>query len=123
MFEQLRHAAGDHKREVFDELSALLTVHEAGEKAVLRPISRRIVGPGVADVRDEEESQCTIVCAELGLMDVESPRFDIALAAFEQNVVRHAEAEDSQEFSAVLSSCTVRKLEDLGRSLLAIEHP
>ena len=52
LFAAVREATGDERQERFDDLRELLAVHEAGEEAVLRPISRKDAGGEVPNARN-----------------------------------------------------------------------
>ena len=63
-------ATGPAKQEQFDELRRLLAVHEAGEEAVLRPVSQKAAGEQVADARDAEEKEANDALSVLEKLDV-----------------------------------------------------
>jgi hemerythrin superfamily protein len=128
LFSQLKMATGESKQDLFDELRALLAVHETAEELVLRPVTKKVAGEEVADARNQEEEQANEVLAQLEDMDVSSPDFDTKLALFEQSVLSHAEAEEQQEFPAVLSQCDVEERQKMGKRLertekIAPTHP
>ena len=55
LFGDVRSAMGGHKRQAFDELRALLAVHETAEEMVLRPVSADAAGEAVGHARAKEE--------------------------------------------------------------------
>ena len=69
LFADVRSAEGEHKQHAFDELRALLPVHETAEEMVLRPISTSVAGDKVADARHEEEAEANQVLQELEGLD------------------------------------------------------
>src|SRR4051794_37784818 len=105
LFADVSSAEGDHKAQAFDELRALLALHETAEEMVLRPVSKKAAGESVADARNHEESEANQVLKDLEKLDVGSAEFDELLASFEKAVSDHAEAEESQEFPHILASC------------------
>jgi hemerythrin superfamily protein len=121
LFADVRSAEGDHKQQAFDELRALLAVHETAEEMVLRPVSKEAAGEAVADARNHEESEANEVLAELEKMDVSSAEFDLKLAEFQKSVEQHAENEESQEFPHILSSCDEDKRAKMGKQIKAAE--
>jgi len=121
LFADVSSAEGEHKAQAFDELRALLAVHETAEEMVLRPVSKQAAGAAVADARNHEESEANEVLKELEKLDVSSAEFDQKLAAFEKAVSDHADAEEREEFPQILSSCDGDKRADMGRQLKAAE--
>jgi hemerythrin superfamily protein len=121
LFADVKSATGQHKQQAFDELRALLAVHETAEEMVLRPISERVAGKAVVDARNAEEARANEVLAALEDLDVASPDFDEQLEDFRQAVLAHAKAEESEEFPAVLDGCDDTERLQLGRALQAAE--
>jgi hypothetical protein len=116
------HAADvEQKSHTFDELRALLAVHETAEQMVLRPVSRDTAGAQVAEARMREEAEANEVLAELEKMDVTSADFDQRLAAFEKAVIEHAEKEETEEFPTVLAECDEDKRARMGQQVRAAE--
>jgi hemerythrin superfamily protein len=121
LFQHVSEATGEHKQQAFDELRALLAVHETAEEMVLRPVTNDTAGKSVADARNQEESEANEVLKELEKLDVSSTEFDTRLAAFQKSVEEHAEAEENEEFPAILSACDEEKRRKMGKSVLAAE--
>jgi hypothetical protein len=121
LFEEVRGSAGDERRERFNELRALLAVHETAEQIVLRPNTAERVNARIADARIEEEVEATKALAELEHLDVDSPAFAASFAQFEKSVTEHAEAEEIEEFPAIVNDFTVEERQRMGRLLKATE--
>lgn len=121
LFGEVRGAAGDERRERFDELRALVAVHETAEQIVLRPNTAERVNARIADARIQEEVEATKALAELEHLDVDSPAFAASFAEFENSVTEHAEAEEIEEFPAIVNDYTVDERQRLGRMLKATE--
>jgi len=121
LFEDVRGSAGDERREHFNELRALLAVHETAEQIVLRPNTAERVNARLADARIEEEVEATKALAELEELDVNSPAFAASFAQFEKSVTEHAEAEENEEFPAIVNDYTVEERQRMGRMLKATE--
>ena len=121
LFADVKSAEGEHKQHAFDELRALLAVHETAEEMVLRPVSRGAAGEGVVDARMREESEANKVLEHLERLEVTSTDFDAKLASFESAVDEHAEAEEREEFPQILSSCDDDRRRTMGTQILAAE--
>jgi hypothetical protein len=121
LFAAVRGASGEAKVDSFHELRALLAVHETAEQLVLRPNTAGRVNETVAAKRIQEEVEATKALAELEKLDPESPAFASSFAEFEKAVSDHAEAEESEEFPAVVSDYTVEERQRMGRALKALE--
>lgn len=121
LFAHVKSAEGEHKQQTFDELRALLAVHETAEEMVLRPVSRETAGEAVAEARNGEEKEANKVLKELEDIDVSSGQFDQQLGALEKAVSHHAEKEESEEFSSVLSDCDEQKRASMGKKLRTAE--
>lgn len=121
LFADVKSATGTHKEQAFDELRALLAVHETAEEMVLRPVSEDVAGKGVAQARNKEEEEATKVLSKLEDLDCASAEFDTLLAKFEKSVDHHAEQEETLEFPAILSSCDADKRQTLGSRILTVE--
>src|SRR3954466_12928434 len=121
LFADVKSAEGEHKQQAFDELRALLAVHETAEEMVLRPATSKAGGSKVADARNQEESEANEVLKELEKLDATSPDFAAKLAAFEQDVEEHAEKEEHEEFSLILAECGEDERQSMGKQLLSVE--
>jgi len=121
LFEEVRNATGEDKSHAFDALRALLAVHETAEELVLRPVTERVAGEGLAKARDAEEKEANAVLAHLERMSLDDPDFDAQFVAFEEAVDRHAEAEEQEEFPQILATCEESERLTLGRRIKAVE--
>ena len=121
LFSDVKSAEGEHKEQAFDELRALLAVHETAEEMVLRPVSKSAAGEGVADARNEEEAEANKVLKKLEGLDCSSAEFDETLAEFEKSVDEHAEKEETVEFPYILAECDPDKRASMGKQIRAAE--
>jgi Hemerythrin HHE cation binding domain len=95
LFGRLHNASGRSKQQLFDELRRLLTVHEAAEEMIVRPVTRAASGGHrVASARNAEESKAAHLLANLERLGPSSPGFPAELAALETDVVQHAQHEE-----------------------------
>jgi Hemerythrin HHE cation binding domain len=121
LFVQVKHAPDGSRAEVFDELRALLAVHETSEELVLRPVADQDDWKHVADARNAEEKEANRVLAELEDLDPATESFVAKLEAFQMAVEQHAEAEEKQEFPRVLAACDEEQRQKMGKRLLSVQ--
>jgi hypothetical protein len=121
LFADVQSAQGEHRQHAFDELRALLAVHETAEEMVLRPVSRDVAGQAVAQARNHEEEEATKVLYELEKLDVASAEFASLLTQLEQAVTDHAEHEEREEFPLVVAECDEDKRRSMGTKVRAAE--
>jgi hemerythrin HHE cation binding domain-containing protein len=122
LFAHVKGAEGERKQQAFDELRALLAVHETAEEMVLRPVSSKDAGAEVTDARNEEERQASRTLTVLEMMDVSSAEFDREFAEFERAVLDHARREEQDEFPPVRAREDQNTLLAMGRTLRAVER-
>ncbi|MGI5340990.1 hemerythrin domain-containing protein [Streptomyces sp. CA-181903] len=121
LFADVKAADGEHKKQAFDELRALLAVHETAEEMVVRPVARDTAGKKEADARNAEEAEANKVLARLEKMDVDSPEFDAQLREFEKAVVEHAEHEEREEFPTLREGRDEAQLKRMGTMVRAAQ--
>jgi hypothetical protein len=122
LFQRISTAQGDDRQHAFDELRALLAVHEAAEELIVRPVAEKTAGEQEADARNEEEAEATKILKKLEGMDVAGPEFARLIAEFEQAVGTHADHEEQEEFPAIIANCTVAQRRTMGDRLRKAEH-
>lgn len=122
LFSDIEAAEGEHKQHAFDELRALLAVHETAEEMVLRPISRKTAGEATVNARNDEEREATEVLAQLEQMGAAAAGFDEMLATLKSMVTSHAEHEESEEFPSVLNARSEEERQKLGSAIRAAEQ-
>lgn len=122
LFGRISLALGEEKKDAFDELRALLAVHEAAEELVIRPVAKKAAGEKEADARNAEEKEAGEILKRLEGMDVSGAEFTATLAGFEQAVIEHADREEREEFPALVSACTAEQRQSMGKRLRRAEH-
>jgi hemerythrin superfamily protein len=122
LFNEVHGEQGEHRKQAFDELRALLAVHETAEEMIVRPVSKDVAGAGVADARNQEEEAANRVLADLEKMDVSAPEFDTRFAVLERAVLEHADREEAEEFPAVHAARSEEQLQQMGKQLRAAER-
>ncbi|HKC27415.1 MAG TPA: hemerythrin domain-containing protein [Jatrophihabitans sp.] len=105
MFEQVIATRGAEREQAFFELRRMLAVHETAEEEIVHPRAKREIenGEAIVEARLKEEHEAKEVLSELEKLDVDSTEFETKFRTFQQNVLQHAEAEESQEFSKLQS--------------------
>lgn len=100
LFADVSAATGDRKRELFHDLVRLLAVHESAEEQVVHPTARRKIANGdpIVEARLAEEDDAKHALADLYDMGVDDPNFDARLRDFADDVIKHATAEETEEF-------------------------
>lgn len=121
LFADVKSADGEHKQQAFDELRALLAVHETAEEMIIRPVVKDTAGAAEADARNLEEREANRVLSELEKMNVAGPEFDAQFAAFERAVTTHADREEAEEFPAVHGGRSEEQLRRMGTMLRSAE--
>jgi len=121
LFTHVQGAEGEHKQQSFDELRALLAVHETAEEMVLRPVSSKDAGAEVAEARNREEEQANRLLADLEKMGTSSAEFDRMFADLQRAVLEHAEHEEQEEFPPVRAQEDQDRLIAMGKALRAAE--
>ncbi|MEE4540522.1 hemerythrin domain-containing protein [Streptomyces sp. V4-01] len=122
LFATVRETHGATRKAAFDELRALLAVHEVGEELVVRPVAKRTAGKEEADARNKEEAEASSVLKRLEHMDVDSEEFAATILEFERAVGDHADHEENQEFPAIVQQCSVEERHTMGERLMKAER-
>jgi hypothetical protein len=122
LFAEIAVADAEGKQRAFDELRALLAVHEAAEELIVRPVAQKAAGEDEADARNAEEKEAGKVLKQLEGMDVTSPEFLRVISEFEQAVGAHAEHEEQEEFPAIVAQRSVMQRRTMGDRLRKAEH-
>jgi hypothetical protein len=121
LFDEIESARDEHKKMAFDDLRALLAVHETAEELILRPVSKTVAGGAIARARDNEEGEANRVLADLEKLDVSTSAFDSELSSFRIAVDKHADGEESEEFPRILTGCDRWTRAAMGRRLARVE--
>jgi hemerythrin superfamily protein len=121
LFTELTAAPAADRKDLFQELRALLAVHETAEEMVLRPQADDDSWKHVAEERNQEEREANEVLKELEKLDPRTDAFLEQLTTFQKAVDAHAEAEENEEFPRVLTACDADERRKLGDRLRAVE--
>lgn len=118
LFADTEAASGAQRATVFGQLVTMLKAHETAEEAVVRPVAAQTAGEDEAAERNAEEAEADATVAALLKLDVNGAEFDEQFASFKEAVDAHAEAEETEEFSALQSGLDAATLQDLGQEFL-----
>ncbi|MCN9243510.1 hemerythrin domain-containing protein [Streptomyces sp. RY43-2] len=121
-FDTVNAAQGAPKKKAFDELRALLAVHETAEEMIVRPVAATTAGKDEAQARNAEEKEANKVLAGLEKMEIDSDEFRREFAEFEASVLEHAAHEENEEFPAIRAGRSQDDLVRMGRRLQLVEE-
>jgi hemerythrin superfamily protein len=118
-FDKAGDKAYQRKREIVDKIIEELSVHAAIEEQVFYPAARE----NVPDARDEvlesleEHHVAKWLLSELEDMDPKAERFDAKVTVLKENILHHAEEEESDLFPQVREAMGRKALQELGVKL------
>lgn len=99
LFAQAETTPADQRGDLFRHIVSELARHEAAEEAVVHAATRDVPGgQQVADAVLEEESQAEQLMADMEQMDPTSEEFLTSFWRLRDDVLAHAEHEESDEF-------------------------
>lgn len=100
LFERVIAAKGEEKEKTFIELRRMMAVHETAEEEIVHPVARRTLSDGEAVVRARlhEENKAKTVLTELETLNVHSAEFENKFKALRDDVLAHAQKEETEEF-------------------------
>lgn len=120
LFSAIETAHGTVRQALFQELRALLVVHETAEELVLRPLTRDAGAGDVADTRNEEEKDAIELLKRLEQLDVAGVDFSTEFSALGKGVLEHANREETEEFPVILRAYDEPRRVQLGKELLRV---
>ena len=115
--------AGDNahqtKRKLVDEIIEELSIHAAIEEQIFYPAARAAVEDATDEVLESLEEHHVVkwVLSELDGMDPEAERFKAKVTVLKENVLHHAEEEETELFPKVRSAMGRKALQELGEKL------
>jgi hemerythrin superfamily protein len=121
LFAALQKAKGEAATEPFDQLRAMLAVHETAEEEVVYPAVRQLGFDDIVEARLAEEDEAKKALADLEKMGPTAPEFPGALAGFEKDVLAHAEAEEREIFPRLRQDIDTEQRRKMAQALLAAE--
>lgn len=122
LFDDLDHAKGDRRRDLFRELVRLLAVHETAEEEIVHPAARETKGgDAVVDARVGEERRAKELLATLDDMGPEAEGFDTLLLQLRDDVLAHADHEEREEFPRIKAAFDDDRLHRMAGAVRAAE--
>lgn len=103
LFTAVLTTSGLERREAFEDLVRLLSVHETAEEEVVHPALRVGMpdGQAIVDARLEEERKAKVLLKELDGMDLEDEKFLPLFLQLRNAVISHAMYEQRYEFNRI----------------------
>ena len=111
-------SSGDQRRQAFDELLRLLSVHETAEEEVVHPVARRQLGDDLVGDRLEEEREAKELLQRLEHTEVDAAEFEPLFQQLRTAVISHALFEQRYELSRLrqhLSTAQRARMRTLAR--------
>jgi hemerythrin superfamily protein len=123
MIADVKSLEGDDRAKAFEFLVRLLAVHETSEEELVYPAVRMQSSDAKAEVeaRKQEENEAKKALADLEGMDLQTPAFLEAFAAFAQDVDAHASAEERTIFPLLEAHKKTRELIAMGQMLVVAQ--
>jgi hemerythrin superfamily protein len=123
LFEAVLDVEGEDRERVFYQLRRLLAVHETAEEQIVHPVARRTLVEGDAIIAERlaEEHDAKQALAALEKIDPHSRAFEAGLRALQDDVMRHATAEENQELDELELELDDAQLMRLRRLFLLAE--
>ena len=123
LFRRVASAKGTNKRESFEKLVRLLTVHESAEEEVLHPAADNTrPRDHVVESRLHEEHEAKQALAELCDLGVDHPDFDEKLNELAEAVADHNAHEEKDEFPRLRETLPQQRLQRMGVAVRAAEQ-
>lgn len=108
----------------FNELRALLAVHETAEEMMVHPRVRRKIDGGAELVEEllVEEHDSKVALAELEKLEFGTAEFSKALIHLQQAVLEHADKEEHDEFTRIEDELDPKERQKLTSAVEAAER-
>jgi hemerythrin superfamily protein len=123
LFTDLERARADDREQLFHELVRLLSVHETAEQELIHPEIHRLAGGSdVVDARVAEERRATELLGTLVDIGPAAEGFDTLLTQLRDDVLAHADHEESAEFPLLRQAHDRDRLVSLAGAVRAAER-
>lgn len=118
LFDQTLASSGPLRKGAFLTLRQLLAVHETSEEEIVHPRARSKLAAGreVVWARLAQEREARVAVAELEKLDPDSEEFTWQFGMLRDAVIKHAEHEETEEFSGLQEKLTARELQLMTRA-------
>ncbi|SDD67629.1 hemerythrin domain-containing protein [Actinokineospora iranica] len=122
LFAKVEQTDGDERRDAFHKLVRLLAVHETAEEEVVHPEVRRLTeGKTVVEARLGEEHRAKELLSTLTELGPDAEGFDTLFREFREDVLAHADHEESEEFPLLRAAHDERRLQAMAVTARAAE--
>lgn len=111
----VKEVGGERREQAFDALRELLATHETAEELVVRPVSVKVIDRDAVAERNHEERRLAGLLLGLEKLDARSVDFDGAFTRFEQALLPHLSAEESEEFPILALEVDPHELDVMSR--------
>ncbi|WP_395310222.1 hemerythrin domain-containing protein [Mycobacterium sp. AMU20-3851] len=125
LFNEVLDAAGAETRDqAFTRLRTMLAVHETAEEMVVHPRVRRKVDGGaqIVDERLAEEHDAKVLLRDIEDLPRDSAEFGKGVIHLQAAVLKHAEAEEKLEFTALEAELDDTELRKLAEAVAVAEQ-
>jgi hemerythrin superfamily protein len=102
-------------------LTRKLVAHETAEQEVVHPLLKKAGDGSGTCARLTAEKEGEKALAELQKKGTEDPQFPALFASLKGDVLRHAEAEESEEHPKIRASVAPERLQSLGNAFKAAQ--
>jgi hemerythrin superfamily protein len=108
MFKEVDKASDARRNEAFQRLAHMLAVHEAAEEEVVHPYVRDNIegGKRIVQARLREEDEAKMLLTDMMERGTDDRSFSSNLKTLRTAVLDHAEAEERDEFPALVKEST-----------------
>jgi hemerythrin superfamily protein len=112
------------QEKAFNQLRALLAVHETAEEMMVHPRVRRKIDGGdkIVDERLHEEHDSKVALSEIEKLDFGTAEFSKAVIHLQQAVLDHAEKEETEEFTRLEDELSRDELTKMTAAVQAAER-
>jgi hemerythrin superfamily protein len=121
LFDEVGKAKGDRRKEAFNRLVRLMSVHETSEEEVVHPEVRRMRGNSAVAARLDEEHSAKRLLATLVRLGPDTEAFDPLFTQLRDDVLAHAEHEEREEFPVLREKYDERRLRTMATAVRAAQ--
>lgn len=117
LFGRMARAQGPDRRDVFDRLDRLFTLHSRLEEQRFYPAARSARTRDLVDRSAAEHAELERMMSEARRLDASSPAFDAAYRSLKEALMAHVRQEEDVLFPKARTWLGARRLRELGDEL------
>jgi hemerythrin superfamily protein len=122
LFAEVEAATGDERKDAWQRLVRLLSVHETAEEEIVHPAIARVNGgEPIVDARIAEERRAKELLSTMNDMGPDAEGFDTLLVQLRDDVLAHADHEEQAEFPLLRKVHDQERLERMAKAVEAAE--